>query len=89
MNTIRWASFLIFSICVAVAWNGARSWLLAAVMLASLFALFWSLGAFRRDVWFGTPETDAFCAEIDAELDAESAAHEAWREARQRSTTDF
>jgi formate hydrogenlyase subunit 3/multisubunit Na+/H+ antiporter MnhD subunit len=86
MNTIRWASFLIFSICVAVAWNGARSWLLAAVMLASILALFGSLGAFRREVWFGTPETDAFRAEIDAELDA-AAEHEARREERHRRTT--
>ena len=73
-------------VCAVVAFNDVRSWLLAGLMLAAALTLFWSFGAFRRDVWFGSPETDAQCAEIDAALDA-AAEYEARREERHRRTT--
>lgn len=85
MNALlRWLAFLILTICCAVAWNGARSWILAILMAVALLTLFASFGAFRRDVWFGTPEQDAEYARIDAEIDAEIRAHETWREERLR-----
>jgi hypothetical protein len=81
---VRWVSFLILIICTVTAWDGTRSWTLLILMTVSVLTLFWSFGAFHRDVWFGPPELDAECARIDAEITAESRAHEARREVRLR-----
>lgn len=77
---LRWVSFLILTICCAVAWDGTRSWVLALLMTASILLLFATFGAFRRSTWVGTPEDDVTYGELDEEIRA----HETWREERLR-----
>ncbi len=70
MITLRWLSLFLFLIIMVAFFQGYRSWelLISAAVLALI--LFWTCGAFAREVWFGSPEQDAECARIDAELDA-------------------
>lgn len=70
MITLRWLSLVLFLIIMGVFFQGYRSWELLASAAVMALALFWTCGAFTREVWFGSPEQDAECARIDAALDA-------------------
>src|SRR5690606_6389886 len=50
---IRWASALIFLLCLAAFGNGVRDWLLAGSALALLLAFVATFGAFDRSKWIG------------------------------------
>lgn len=69
MNAVRWASLILFCAIMAAFAQDVRSWELLIAALALMLVLFWSCGAFKPEVWFGTPEQDAECARIDQELD--------------------
>ena len=70
MSTLRWLSLFLFLIVMVAFFQGYRSWglLISAAVLALI--LFWTCGAFAREVWFSSPEQDTECARIAAELDA-------------------
>lgn len=70
MTLLRWLSLLLFLAVMAAFFYGHRSWELLAAAVALAGVLFWTCGAFEREVWFGTPEQDAECARVDEELDA-------------------
>lgn len=48
MITIRWASLLVFLICMAVAATGARAWILAGLAAAAFLILMWTFSRPRE-----------------------------------------
>jgi len=75
VSFLRWLSLILFLALMAAFFQGVRSWELTAAAAILALILFWTCGAFSRDVWVGTAEQDAEYARIDAELDAIDRAH--------------
>jgi len=70
VSFLRWISLVLFLLVMAAFANGVRSWEMLAAAALLVLVVFWTCGAFSRDVWFGPPAIDAECERLDAELDA-------------------
>jgi hypothetical protein len=77
MNIVRYTALTLFLAVMALLATGHRSWEALGAALVLMAVIFWACGAFRRDVWFATPELGAEYARIDAELDEDDRRHRA------------